>query len=51
MYLGCFRPKTNLYVENRRFSLVQFAVKEKKQNLEKNLQILFYNNFRKEYFL
>ena len=27
MYLGCFCPKTNLYVENRRFSLVQFSIK------------------------
>ena len=38
MYLGCFCPETNLYVENRRFSLVQFVVKRKqKQNLEKKI--------------
>ena len=51
MYLGCFCPKTNLYVEKRRFSLIQFAIKGKKTELGEKLAFLFYDNFRKEYFL
>ena len=36
-HLGCFCPEITLYVESRRFSLVQFVVKEKKTELGEKL--------------
>ena len=35
IYLGCFCPEINLYVENKRFRLVQFVAMKQKRTLRK----------------